>query len=262
MICLHPVSVGGVLFRCGRCASCKRQNSLNWTQRIIRELKYWNYKYFITLTYNNDNLPDELIKKDLQLFIKRIRKYYELKLLYYGVGEYGSKMGRPHYHIIMLTDKELDNEKVEDEWRLGFVKLGDVNIKSIKYVTNYIIDKNKGTYQNKFNAVIQPPFMVCSKGIGLRWLKENEEEVIKDMTLKQNGKPVGLPRYYLNKIKDKISDDVLNKKAIERFENDMMKYEEMNVKDIDIAIYKKQLRRRKECEIKHFEEKRKSKLKL
>ena len=84
------------------------------------EKKYWpeNECWFITLTYNDENLPwhtyvDQetgeytrgysLNKRDLQLFWKRVRKHYKgKKMLYLNAGEYGSQTGRPHYHAIVF----------------------------------------------------------------------------------------------------------------------------------------------------------------
>ena len=69
-----------------------------WAMRMTHELLYWDHATFITLTYDDHNLPmsevnkywPTLRKKDLQDYIKRIRKeIYPKKIKYYMCGEYG-----------------------------------------------------------------------------------------------------------------------------------------------------------------------------
>jgi len=55
---------------------------------------------FITLTYDNENLPENatLVPKDLKDFQKRLRYHANIDLRFFSVGEYGEKTQRPHYH--------------------------------------------------------------------------------------------------------------------------------------------------------------------
>ena len=76
--------------------------------RCVAETNRWGtVSYFISFTYNNDNLPkDGVQKRDLHLFFKRLRSrldYYgiEHNLRYFAVAEYGSKTKRAHYHVIL-----------------------------------------------------------------------------------------------------------------------------------------------------------------
>lgn len=63
---------------------------------------------FVTLTYSNDFLPTtsnglpNLDPRELQLFLKRLRKDYSpLRFRFFGVGEY-SPAERPHFHLILF----------------------------------------------------------------------------------------------------------------------------------------------------------------
>jgi len=51
---------------------------------------------------------DSLIKRDVQLFVKRLRKDQDArglaKIRYYLVGEYGDQTKRPHYHAAIFGE--------------------------------------------------------------------------------------------------------------------------------------------------------------
>ena len=77
---------------------------------MTEEAKLHKENCFITLTYNNNNLPKykSLVKKELQDFFKRLRKKYGEGIRYYACGEYGPKGKRPHYHAIIFGWKPKD----------------------------------------------------------------------------------------------------------------------------------------------------------
>lgn len=88
--------------KCGSCAECMAGKANDWLVRNYYEEKAHEKKCFITLTYAKN--PRILIKKDLQDFIKRLRKYLEkskIKIRYFGCGEYGTLNYRPHFHLII-----------------------------------------------------------------------------------------------------------------------------------------------------------------
>lgn len=100
---------------------------------------------FVTLTYNNENLPADgsLDKSHLQKFFKRLRK--KTRFRYFACGEYGEvcrtcgkssplckcarfikSIGRPHYHVCIFgyqfPDLELihhDPKRLYDRFRKG-----------------------------------------------------------------------------------------------------------------------------------------------
>lgn len=85
----------GTYSKCGHCEICTAEKSNNW---VIRN-KYESMnakntaKCFVTLTYKEN--PCILIKKDLQLFFKRLRRNLEYngfkgKIRYFAAGEYGT----------------------------------------------------------------------------------------------------------------------------------------------------------------------------
>lgn len=95
---------------CGKCLECRIQYARVWADRCVLEAKKYKDNYFVTLTYDDFFLPNRnsLEPKDLQLFIKRLRKYYSnkhpgIKIRFLASGEYGDRSWRPHYHIILFN---------------------------------------------------------------------------------------------------------------------------------------------------------------
>ena len=110
---------------CGWCVNCLMQRRREWAMRIQHELIYWDKSAFITLTYDEVNVPynDEhtwmsLRKEHVQLYIKRLRKeIYPKKIKYFLSGEYGPKRLRPHYHAVLLgLDWINDMEIITQNW--------------------------------------------------------------------------------------------------------------------------------------------------
>lgn len=118
---------------CGKCPPCRRNRTNGWVFRIMQEDRISDSAYFVTLTYDGDNLPRSynglptLVKSDFQLFMKRLRinlkragKQSSLK--YYAVGEYGSKFKRPHYHAVIFNLP--DTDLIESTWGKGGIHVG------------------------------------------------------------------------------------------------------------------------------------------
>lgn len=119
----------------------------------MHEAKSSPLSAFVTLTYNEKNLPEDLSlkKKDVQDFFKRLRKKKQCsnklckkynytpdakKIRYYAAGEYGdinemenvneqikyisrygsAKLGRPHYHCIIFNYWPEDSKKIGQYW--------------------------------------------------------------------------------------------------------------------------------------------------
>ena len=66
---------------CGKCLKCKTKTQFQWLFRLQQELQDSYSAYFVTLTYNERNLPRSeehhvptLDYTDVQKFIKRLRK--------------------------------------------------------------------------------------------------------------------------------------------------------------------------------------------
>ena len=160
----------GLPFPCGQCLHCRINKRRVWTLRLMMELRQHEKASFVTLTYDSVHVPvvdgvPRLQKRDAQLWLKRLRKLFEVgRLRYYLCGEYGTKTRRPHYHAIIfgVSPEELDNEwflwngqsgpatnvrparfdtVLYRTWCRGIVHVGEVSRKSIQYVAGYVTKK-------------------------------------------------------------------------------------------------------------------------
>ena len=129
MQCLSPVTVkrldGIQSFPCGKCLACLTNRRRDWVIRLKYELKRSSSALFLTLTYDEEHIPEcGVNKEDVQKFLKRLRKGVpDHKLRYFLVSEYGSHTERAHYHMILFNypiEKGYD-EKISSHWQAGFV---------------------------------------------------------------------------------------------------------------------------------------------
>lgn len=225
MTCVHPREVKGTTLSsrlfflrtgkypsvpCGQCMPCRIMRSLEWSVRLRDELGYWSSSCFLTLTYDDENIPPfgSLRKAHVQSFIRSLRLYMAVKnekIKYYFVGEYGSNTFRPHYHAIIFgfypddIDCHHSSLELRDIWSYGFNYVGKVENDSIQYVTGYIRKKllGKGSQVKYSGSGLEPPFSLSSNGIGQRYFDDHYEEVVKGRTF--HGDPVVTPRYYKKK---------------------------------------------------------------
>lgn len=170
---------------CGKCINCKLSYSREWATRITHEAQTSLVSCFLTLTYNDENLPEygSLNPEHFRLFIKALRKKINridkhAKIKYFGCGEYGKKRKedgvvkgfRPHLHIIILgfdfvdkyyfskTDTGNINYRsptLEKLWRYGYSTIGEVTYQSAAYVARYTLKKQsyKDTGKTEYEHV-------------------------------------------------------------------------------------------------------------
>lgn len=195
MKCENPVQLkNGLVVPCGRCMLCKSARRDDWSVRLqLHTLAFDRMPYFITLTYDNEHLNyasfnPTLCKSDLQLFIKRVKdrfNLYNTTFSYFGCGEYGDKLHRPHCHILLFGFDELDevynrswlgaHDLIADIWKNGHVDIGVAEWSGIHYVTKYVLKLD----DEEDDPDIQKPFIVFSQGLGTPWLNTTEGKLMK-----------------------------------------------------------------------------------
>lgn len=186
---------------CCRCMSCRIRRRAEWTVRLYHELDEHEDAAFVTLTYDDSVLPPNasLVKRDLQLFHKRLRFDFKKRIKYYAVGEYGRQTQRPHYHGIYFGLPILSHGLVSRNWLSDCrVHIGSVTRESIQYVAGYIEDKLYGDLADEEYTAKgrEPPFNLMSHGLGKKFAEDNIDRILKDGYVTINGRNVGLPRYY------------------------------------------------------------------
>lgn len=137
------------------------------------------HSFFVTLTYNKENLPSDLSvhPQHLQLWLKRCRKRLTgYSLRFYGVGEYGDKSWRPHYHAAIFVvphqsvkpDWSFVDEQLCEAWQgKGFVHIGTLTQASAGYIGGYVTKKMTKKEDERLNGR-KPEFarMSLRPGIG------------------------------------------------------------------------------------------------
>jgi hypothetical protein len=151
---------------CSRCEGCLLDRSRMWALRCMHEASLHEKNCFITLTYNNEHLPKDgsLKKEHFQKFMKRLRfrlgKSVGEAVRYFHCGEYGAKLGRPHYHALLFgydfPDKRVHSvnpvtglslyvsDMLQELWPFGYSSVGTVTMASAGYVARYSLKKRFG----------------------------------------------------------------------------------------------------------------------
>lgn len=251
---------------CGRCPECVKAKINSWLFRLDKELEISTTPLFITLTYNEECVPrttsgrKTLRKRDIQLWLKRLRKEYakisKKRIVYYLCGEYGSRTRRPHYHAVMLN---MDNpELIPSTWKNGFTDYSILGKNGARYVLKYM-SKQKLPKDSE----IEREFSLMSKKIGANYLtdamvKYHNRRVENCVIVTKKGYKMALPKYYKEKIYDEISrknvTDYMQKRAKsvvdERVKKQMLKYpnesEKLVRKNLEISKFSKTFEKRNE----------------
>lgn len=247
---------------CGKCIPCRVNYASQWTVRLLYELtNYYELgASFVTLTYDNENLPKDnsLSKKELSNFFKRLRRnleyeYHEFtpKIKYYACGEYGDKEkiyfspgaikphGRCHYHAIIFGLNSY-NDKHREILRKSWNKcepwffdkergrqsgMQEVNADDIRYVTGYTQKKLFGEMAKETYGIAQPPFALQSLGLGKDFALENKDRLLNNNFTYLHSKKIGLPRYFYKCYGVKASDVIEFRQATQESIKKEMEYE-------------------------------------
>ncbi|QXP07841.1 MAG: replication initiator protein [Arizlama microvirus] len=211
---------------CGQCIGCRLERSRQWAMRCMHEAQLHENNCFITLTYNDENYPNNgsLIKSDFQKFLKKFRKAIApARIRYYMAGEYGTNFGRPHFHACIFGydfhDKKLHqrtasgsfiyrSQELEKLWTHGYSSIGDVTFESAAYVARYIMQKQTGKVDTNHYTFcdlttgelvkLLPEYnnMSLKPGIGAEWYKKYKNDVYPHDYVELRGKKLKPPKFY------------------------------------------------------------------
>ena len=214
-----------VFLPCGQCIGCRLAKSREWALRCMHESKQHLQCSYLTLTYDDDNVPwssktgeQTLVKKHLQDFMKRLRFHLDpIKVRFFACGEYGEETHRPHYHIILFgydfPDKyfyKLSKDgypyyispMLTSIWGKGYCSVAAVSFETCAYVARYVTKKLTGDVGKEAYEGIQPEFVNMSRrpGIGKDWYDQYKSDLYPydEAIFNGNGKTrvMRVPRYY------------------------------------------------------------------
>lgn len=226
-----------MLLPCGKCPSCLAEKAKNWSVRCYLESLMHEDNCFITLTYDDEHLPEHLKKDHLTKFMKNLRDDLYKKgvhIKYFGCGEYGTNTKRPHYHALLfgfipsdlrsigLTPKGsqlYESQYLSSFWKKGFISVGLCTPESICYCARYTVKKS---FEVSFLPKDKKEFLIMSRrpGLGQSWLMAH----LQDLDSAEGKLYLGefgiksYSRYIMNLIKDVIPDthDELIKARLEK----------------------------------------------
>lgn len=172
---------------CRKCVECRAKYARDWSIRCYHEFMINPVGAFITLTVDSSKVHLFFQSKKLKTYcrrcvkgnrfinypidytlckgfildeIKRIRdvlfKRYNVKIRYFGVGEYGENNERPHYHILIFgydfpdklffkkSSKGVDiflSEELSELWQYGIATVQQINHQACMYTAKYCCKK-------------------------------------------------------------------------------------------------------------------------
>lgn len=247
MACFHPIhgfrGVDGIVrdnrsgayrdlpvtIACGQCSGCRLERSRQTAARCMHEAQLHEANCFLTLTYNDQELPEDgsLVLQHWKDFAKRLRKS-KGKFRYLHCGEYGDKHGRPHYHAAIfgldfLSDRKFHKRTKNGDtlyvspslnklWPMGHALIGTLTFESAAYVARYAMKKvlkdlpeelRNDQHQSVDTTTgevthLKPEYVTYSNrpGLGKDWLAKYLSDVYPRDYIIVNGKKCRPPKYY------------------------------------------------------------------
>lgn len=216
---------------CKKCLGCRLDKSKEWSVRNVLESLSFDNNFFITLTLDDDNVLSEvtyedefsgsqsifvptLRKKDVQDFMKNLRRYFEYHynhtgIRYFACGEYGSTTNRPHYHILVyncpIQDLQyykssngstlFNSDALTKIWNKGHVVIAPFSYETAAYVSRYVLKKVNHDDVDYKALHLHPEFIMMSTkpGIGRKYYDEHKDMIYNTDELficDSTGKPI------------------------------------------------------------------------
>ncbi|AXH77939.1 MAG: putative replication initiation protein [Microviridae sp.] len=231
---------------CGLCLGCRLDRSQAWGIRCHHEAQMHESAVFLTLTYRDEDLPDDnsVCVNVSQKFMQDLRNALRargIKVRFLMCGEYGSKKGRAHYHVIVFgysfPDRVLDrytnrgdplyrSAELDGIWPYGFASIGEVSYESARYTASYAMKQYRGEgaeehydrqhpFTGEFHRV-SPEFATMSRmpGIGQSWLAKYKSDVYPDDFVLVGGRKLKPPRFYDQQLSDAELEPVKRKRKV------------------------------------------------
>lgn len=232
---------------CGQCLHCRLNYARTWAVRCMHESQMHDDSIFLTLTYSPENLPEHgfLDREAVPFFIGRLRREIgHDRLKYFHCGEYGDKLSRPHYHVLIFGWRPRDaklfrrgkfplytSDTLERLWPHGFCPFGELSFESASYTARYATKKITGRKADAhYFSHADPDTGECfykpkeyatmsnRGGLGRSWLEKYMDEVYPSDAVLVNGYLVNPPRFY-DKILEKHNPELFVQVKKQRLQN-------------------------------------------
>lgn len=228
MLCIRPFKRGDARFGCGQCMPCRINKRRVQATRLVLESYLHGQSAFATLTFAKEPVLG-VSPRDLQLFMKRLRRQFAYRIRYFGVGEYGDKTGRPHYHLALFgVCPYLHAGLVQQAWSvfvdgeyepIGGVHLGELNHTTAQYVAGYVCKKMTSSDDERLDGR-HPEFACMSRGLGAGAMSQVAEQLMTEQgaaalvqsvdvpgTVRIDGKVMPVGRFLKEKLRQAIGRD-------------------------------------------------------
>jgi len=185
---------------------------------MVHESRLHEDNSFVTLTYDEEHYKPSLDYRDVQLFLKRLRKKTGKKIRFFCAGEYGETTWRAHWHLIIFGLGFRDGKTygqyrssplLENSWQKGQVVVADFSQATASYTAGYVLKKVTGQKATEYYKKVDsdtgeiidltPPFarMSLKPGIGYEYFVKHWKQFANhDSLTLPGGSKVPLPKTY------------------------------------------------------------------
>lgn len=255
--------IGDTKLPCGQCIGCRLDRAREWSVRCLHEAKMHRENCFVTLTYDDENVPEgrTLVYRDYQLFMKRLR-LAKGEVRFFMCGEYGETTARPHYHAILFGvrfddmkhysknangDKLYRSETLDKLWGKGLCIIGEVTRQSAGYVARYCIKKVNGDRAEAHYNGREPEFarMSLKPGIGASFFDKFKSDILPCDYVVEGGYKIPVPKYYEKLFDGDIEEVKWKREKFARTVKDNNTPERLAVREVVAYAKAKQLLRNK-----------------
>lgn len=244
-----PMDYSRTVLVCRSCPGCLADRARDISLRAVHEAKVCGASCFLTLTYDNDHLPlhGSLCRRDLELFMKRLRFRLAKPVRAYAVGEYGGRTLRPHYHLCLFgEDFWFDRRSVgqsfggfpmwespflDEVWGKGFCRVNDMGVDVAGYAAKYAIKAHsdgQGRAPRRCDADgvwhdVERPFdsLPRGKALGVPFLDRFWSDVFpRGVVVLRGGAELPAPRAYLRVFSERDPDgfaELMERRSVEGF---------------------------------------------
>lgn len=150
-------------------------------ERIFFESRVSKCSYFLTLTYDEENLPTYgeshlpcFDKREVQAYLRALRdrvRRERISIRYFLTCEYGDIGFRSHYHAILYFSEFLSLQQVwilcNEVWERGIVYLSSVGAGCCRYVSKYCLKDDPTRSFELPSSDPRKPFRLFSRRPGI-----------------------------------------------------------------------------------------------